>query len=105
MPSCLTPATGAESGIYRDGLELNHPLLCRTVPVPRRPPHPGEWGTVEVSPIPTSSFLHSKPSTRRRRGPATFTRPGRPSPGVTIKFGSKVRPLRDANLLEDPGLT
>ena len=46
----LVPHTGdwREAGVFRDGLEFNHPLICRKV-LPHPGPLPARWGLLEIS--------------------------------------------------------
>ena len=50
MCYALVPHAGdwREAGVYRDGLEFNHPLLCRAV-LPHAGNLPARWGLLEVS--------------------------------------------------------
>ena len=67
MHYALVPHEGdwRGSGVFRDGWEFNHPLVCRTV-LPHEGSLPKSWGTWSKSPVPTSSSHHSKPRPRRR---------------------------------------
>ena len=58
MQYALVPHAGdwREAGVFRDGLELNHPLICRNVFRTRAPCPAG--GGCWTSPIPTSSSRH-----------------------------------------------
>ena len=46
----LVPHAGdwREAGVFRDGLEFNHPLICRKV-LPHAGTLPDRWGLLEVS--------------------------------------------------------
>ena len=50
MRYALVPHAGdwREAGVFRDGLEFNHPLLCRKV-LPHAGTLPARWGLLEVS--------------------------------------------------------
>ena len=50
MRYALVPHAGdwREAGVFRDGLEFNHPLLCREV-LPHAGSLPARWGLLEVS--------------------------------------------------------
>ena len=50
MRYALVPHAGdwREAGVFRDGLEFNHPLLAR-VAAPHAGPLPARWGLLEVS--------------------------------------------------------
>ena len=91
-----------DAGIFRDGLEFNHPLMCRNVS-----PHPGTLPR-------TMGAARSLQSQRRRlvaRNPdrdgdvalRIYEASGRPAPAVTIKLTAPIESAREANLLEDPG--
>ena len=103
MQYALVPHAGdwREAGLFRDGLELNHPLICRTVL-----PHPGSlpprWGLLDVS-NPDVVVSSLKPSRDGDVALRVYEASGRPAAGVTIKFNSKVGSAREANLLEDAG--
>ena len=104
MRYALVPHAGdwREAGVFRDGLELNHPLLCRKVL-----PHPGSlparWGLLDVS-NPNVVVSSLKPS---RGGDVALQglRGGRPArrgrDGQAA--GQVARAAREANLLEDAG--
>ena len=74
----LVPHAGdwREAGVFRDGLEFNHPLLCRAV-LPHAGTLPARWGLLEVSNPnvvvsalkPGTRVLPSSGSTRRPDGP------------------------------------
>ncbi len=103
MRYALVPHAGdwREAGIFRDGLELNHPLVCHTAL-----PHPGSlpkrWGLLEVS-SPDVVVSSLKPSRGDGVALRVYEAAGRPASGVTIKLNTKVLSARAANLLEDPG--
>jgi alpha-mannosidase len=102
MRYALVPHAGdwREAGVFRDGLEFNHPLLCRKV-LPHAGTLPSRWGLLEVS-SPDVVVSALKPG----RDGATILRvyeaAGRPAPGVKIAFNARVAEARAANLLEDP---
>jgi alpha-mannosidase len=99
----LVPHAGdwRDAGVFRDGLELNHPLICRTVA-----PHPGRlpkrWGLLEVSaPGVVVSALDPAPD-----GDAVlrvYEATGRPAQGVSVRWNAPVAAAREADLLERPG--
>jgi len=103
MRYALVPHLGdwRDAGVFRDGLELNHPLVCQTAL-----PHPGSlpkrWGLVEVS-SPDVVVSSLKPSRGDGVALRVYEAAGRPASGVTIKLNTKVLSARAANLLEDPG--
>jgi alpha-mannosidase len=88
------------AGVFRDGLEFNHPLICRNV-LPHVGPLPARWGLLEVS-SPHVVVSALKPA---RDGDAVlrlYEAAGRPASGVKITVHAKVELARTANLLEDP---
>jgi alpha-mannosidase len=103
MCYALVPHAGdwRSAGVFRDGLELNHPLLCRKVAA-----HPGrlpkKWGLLEVS----SPDVVVSALSPGREGDAVlrvYEATGRPAPGVSVKLNARVASAHEANLLEDPG--
>ena len=102
MRYALVPHAGdwREAGVYRDGLEFNHPLLCRAVL-----PHAGTCppaGACSRSRARMSSSRRSSRGARGRPSCGSTRRPGGPPPGVKIAFKARVAEARSANLLEDP---
>jgi alpha-mannosidase len=99
----LVPHAGdwREAGVYRAGLEFNHPLLCRKV-LRHGGPLPKRRGFVDVSsPHVVVSALKPGP------GGATVLRvyeaAGRRAAAVKVKLRAKVLSAREANLMEDAG--
>jgi alpha-mannosidase len=89
-----------EAGVFRDGFEFNHPLICRKV-LPHAGSLPARWGLLEVS-SPNVVVSALKPA---RDGDAVlrvYEAAGQPAPGVKITLHAKVASARVANLLEDP---
>jgi len=103
MRYALIPHAGdwREAGVFRDGLELNHPLFCRKVL-----PHPGSlparWGLLDVS-NPNVVVSSLKPSRDGDVALRVYEAAGRPAAGVTVKLRAKLLSAREANLLEDAG--
>ncbi|MFI5459840.1 MAG: alpha-mannosidase [Isosphaerales bacterium] len=103
MRYALVPHAGdwREAGVFRDALELNHPLLCRKVL-----PHPGSlparWGLLDVS-NPNVVVSSLKPSRDGDVALRVYEAAGRPAAGVTVKLRAKLLSAREANLLEDAG--
>ena len=63
MRYALVPHAGdwREAGVFRDGLEFNHPLICRNV-LPHAGTLPSRWGLLEVSnPNVVVSSLETEP--------------------------------------------
>ncbi len=103
MQYALVPHAGdwRDAGVFRDGLEINHPLICRSV-APHPGNLPGRWGMLDVfNPNVVVSSL--KPTSDGEVALRVYEASGRPAPGVTIKLRANVRSARDANLLEDAG--
>ena len=102
MRYALVPHAGdwREAGVFRDGLEFNHPLLCRAV-LPHAGTLPARWGLLEVS-SPNVVVSALKPGREGTAVLRVYEAAGRPAPGVKIAFKARVAEARSANLLEDP---
>ncbi len=102
MRYALVPHAGdwREAGVYRDGLEFNHPLLCRAV-LPHAGTLPARWGLLEVS-SPDVVVSALKPGSQGATILRVYEAAGRPAPAVKIAFKARVAEARSANLLEDP---
>ena len=64
----MVPHSGdwRKAGVFRDGLEFNHPLICRKV-LPHAGPLPNRWGLLEISdPNVVVSSLKPLATARRR---------------------------------------
>jgi alpha-mannosidase len=98
----LVPHAGdwREARVYRDGLEFNHPLLCRKV-LPHAGTLPARWGLLEVS-NPNVVVSALKPGRDGTTILRVYEATGRPAPGVKIAFKAGVAEARAANLMEDP---
>ena len=92
MRYALVPHAGdwREAGVFRDGWEFNHPLLCRKVP-PARRHAAARWGLVEVS-SPSVVVSSLKPGREGRPCLRVYEAAGRPAPRVKIAFRAKVLP-------------
>jgi alpha-mannosidase len=103
MRYALVPHAGdwRQAGVFRDGLELNHPLVCHTA-LPHSGSLPKRWGLVDVS---SADVVVSSLKPSRGDGVAlrVYEASGRPAAGVSIKLSAKVLSAREANLMEDPG--
>jgi len=98
----LVPHRGdwRQAGIYREGMEFNHPLLACTATshegaLPRR------WGFLEITPshVVVSAL---KPGAG---GPAVlrlYEATGQPAEGVEIRLSAPVTGAEEVDLLEDP---
>jgi alpha-mannosidase len=103
MQYALVPHAGdwREAGVFRDGLEINHPLICRNV-IPHSGTLPGRWGLLDVS-NPNVVVSSLKPTEDGAVALRVYEASGRPAQGVTIKLQANVRSAREANLMEDVG--
>ena len=99
----LVPHSGdwRAAGVFRDGLEFNHPLLHRNV-LPHSGTSPKRWGLLDISNpnVVVSSF---KPTRDDDVALRVYEASGRPAPQVTVKLQSKVLSAHEANLLEEVG--
>ena len=88
MRYALVPHAGdwREAGVFRDGLEFNHPLICRNV-LPHAGTLPKRWGLLEVS-NPNVVVSSLKPSREGDVALRVYEASGRPAPGVTIKLNA-----------------
>jgi alpha-mannosidase len=102
MRYALVPHAGdwRDAGIFRDGLEFNHPVLCRKV-TPHAGNLPARWGLLEVS-SPNAVVSALKPGRDGTTVLRVYEAAGRPASGVKLTFNAKVAEARNANLLEDP---
>lgn len=87
--------------VFRDGLEFNHPLICRKTAA-----HPGnlpsEWGLLEVS-NPDVVVSAVKPTRDGQLAVRVYEAAGHAAAGVAVKFKLKLASARETNLLEDAG--
>ncbi len=90
-----------EAKVFRDGLELNHPLVCR-----KEAPHAGSlpksWGLLEVS-QPNIVVSALKPGKDGKTVLRLYEATGKATPGAHVKVHAKVLAANEANLLEDAG--
>ncbi len=102
MRYAMVPHAGdwRDAGVFRDGLEFNHPLLCRKV-LPHAGNLPARWGLLEVS-SPNVVVSALKPGREGTTILRVYEAAGRPASGVKIAFNAKVAEARTANLLEEP---
>jgi alpha-mannosidase len=99
----LVPHAGdwRQAGVYRDGLEFNHPLLAH--PVASHPgPLPKRWGFLEIAPqnIVVSALKSGPDATTVLR---IYEAAGQPT-AAKIRFSSPITAAEEVNLLEDPGI-
>jgi len=99
----LVPHAGdwRQGAVYRDALELNHPMLVR-----KAANHPGtlpsRWGLIEISP-PNVVLTTCKPGPNGSTVIRVYEAGGVATKSVKIKPNAKVLGANEANLLEDRG--
>jgi alpha-mannosidase len=100
----LVPHTGDWRGAapWRAGLEFNNPLITRMV-APHRGILPVRWGMLDVSNerIVTSALKPGKNGTAVLR---VYEASGQPARGVSVSLKAHITDVREANLVEDPGV-
>jgi alpha-mannosidase len=87
--------------VYREGLELIHPLLCRSV-LPHAGALPGRWGLLEIS-DPNVVVSALKPGPAGEIVLRVYEATGNTRSAVRITAKGKLSGAREANLLEDAG--
>jgi len=89
------------AGVYRAGLEFNHPLLVRKV-ASHAGVLPSRWGLLDVS---HSNVVLTAVTTGRSNDLVlrVYEAAGQPASGVKIKLRTRVAAANEANLLEDSG--
>jgi alpha-mannosidase len=99
----LVPHSGdwRETGVFRDGLEFNHPLLHRNV-LPHSGSLPKRWGLLEIA-NPNVVVSSLKPTRDRMVMLRVYEASGRPASQVAVKLRAKVISAHGANLLEEVG--
>jgi alpha-mannosidase len=99
----LVPHIGdwRDAGIYRAGLEYNHPLIARSAE-PHAGVLPKVWGLLGIS---SSRVVVSAVKPSRDGGIAVrvYEPAGLPVQGARLQFAIPVARVREANLLEEPG--
>ncbi len=104
MRYALVPHAGdwRAARVFRDGLEFNHPLICR-----KEGAHPGDmpgrWGLIEVS-NPDVVVSALQPTRDGALAVRVYEAAGRHAAGVAVKFNRRIRSARETNLLNDPGV-
>ena len=99
----LVPHAGdwRRAGVYRDGLELNNPLIARTAGS-HAGTLPARWGFLEIShPNLVVSALKGGPG-----GTAVlrlYEASGQPVKGAKVHWSARVLSAEEVNLMEDPG--
>ncbi|MHB0956924.1 MAG: alpha-mannosidase [Pirellulaceae bacterium] len=98
----LVPHAGTwrEAGVYRDGLEFNHPLLAHTAAV-HAGELPGLWGFVEITPhnVVLSALKPGPEGTAVLR---VYEATGSPT-RASIQLSALVASAEEVNLMEDSG--
>jgi alpha-mannosidase len=99
----LVPHNGdwREAGVYRDGLEFNHPLICRKM-LPHTGSLPKRWGFVDVS-HPNVVVSALKTGDKGATVLRIYETTGRAVSGAEVKLRATVVSARECNLMEDPG--
>jgi alpha-mannosidase len=103
MSYAMIPHDGnwRDAGVFRDGWEFNHPLICRPV-LAHEGSLPKRWGLALLS---SSDVIVSslKPSRENDVALRVYEASGRPATGVTLNLSTKVLGAQETNLMEDPG--
>jgi alpha-mannosidase len=99
----LVPHDGdwREANVYRDGMEFNHPLICRKM-LPHAGLLPGRWGFLKVS-HPNVVVSALKTGGRGAAVLRVYETTGRAISGAELRLGATVVSARECNLMEDPG--
>ena len=96
----LVPHNGdwRDAGIFREGLEFNHPLLCRQV-APHPGPLPKRWGLLDVSApnVVVSSLKPGKEGTGLLR---VYEAAGKSTAAVSIQLHAELLSANETNLME-----
>jgi alpha-mannosidase len=98
----LLPHAGdwRQAGVYRDGLEFNHPLLAGTTAL-----HPGvlpkRWGFLDIAP-PNVVVSALKPGPDGAAVLRVYEAEGRPT-RAKIRLTAQLVTAEEVNLMEDPG--
>jgi alpha-mannosidase len=100
----LVPHTGdwRAAAPWRAGLEFNNPLITRMV-ASQRGILPARWGMLDVSDerVVTSALKPGKDGTAVLR---VYEASGQPARGVSVSLKAHITEVREANLVEDPGV-
>jgi alpha-mannosidase len=99
----LVPYSGSwsDAGVYRAGLEFNHPLIVRKA-APHAGSLPRRWGLMTVSqPNVVTSAL--KPGLDGTAVLRVYEAGGKSTPGVRISFALPVKGASESNLVETAG--
>jgi alpha-mannosidase len=98
----LVPHAGdwRQAGVYRDGLEFNHPLLAGTA-ASHPGVLPGRWGFLDVAPL-NVVVSAMKPGADGAAVLRLYEAEGRPT-SATIRLTPQIVGAEEVNLMEDPG--
>ena len=99
----LVPHAGdwRQAGVYRDGLEFNHPLVACALAS-----HPGtlpkRWGFLQVTPqnVVVSALKPGPDGTAVLR---VYEAAGEAAAGAKVRLSARVVAAEEVNLMEDPG--
>ena len=89
-----------QAAVYRDGMELNHPLIVRKT-TPHAGSLPKRWGLLEIS-HPNVVLSALRPTRSRGAILRVYEAAGQATDGVKIRLRAKIRAAQEANLLEEP---
>ena len=98
----LVPHAGdwRQAGVYRDGMEFNHPLLARTAGT-HSGVLPKRWGLLDIAPqnVVVSAL---KPGADGIAVLRVYEAAGQPTKAA-LRFSATVEAAEEVNLMEDPG--
>ena len=103
MRYALLPHAGSwsDARVYRDGLELNNPLLCRKA-ASHPGPLPKRWGLVDIS-SPDVVVSALSPVSDGLAALRVYEASGKPAKDVSVKLHAEVKSAHVGNLLDEPG--
>jgi alpha-mannosidase len=90
-----------QAGIYRDGLEFNHPLMARPV-APHEGRLPNRWGFLTID-HPNVVLSAMKSSRQKSAVLRVYEASGLPARGVKIAVSTPIVSAEEVNLMEDSG--
>jgi alpha-mannosidase len=99
----LVPHDGdwREAGVYRDGMEFNHPLVCRKM-LPHAGSLPKRWGFLDVS-HPNVVVSALKAGDKGATVLRIYETTGRAASGAKLTLRAKIVTANECNLMENPG--
>lgn len=103
MRYAMVPHSGGwqEASVYRDGLEFNHPVLCRTSAA-HEGRLPKRWGFLTVS-SPAAVVSALNPGEGHETLLRVYEATGRSAADVTIRVNAQVESAQSSNLMEEGG--